>query len=267
MAHPLLDAAVSLHLVQGDGGLKPLWARHFKRAKGAFGRAGLGQLRKHLAARPPAENAPLAVIDPGPGRPVVRTGPCRWCVTVLQKGQGVLVGRGEAVQVEHRRKIRHVGRCEDHPSYEEYEHWQAEQRAAEEGQLATENVTEAKLARRRAAGAEKRRLVREVKAAKELAEATQARVESLTAVDEVGRTEHPGRAAPPPPCRWSFARPVLTGPGVWTAGAWPPCSAAPASGPAPLLCPSATGTPYSHQVVLSQAGCVPATPWRRPRRR
>ncbi|MDR3084423.1 MAG: hypothetical protein LBV60_26500, partial [Streptomyces sp.] len=76
--YPLMDAAVTLHLVQDDGTLKRLWARHFKRAKGAFGSAGLTQLRKHLAAHPPAEELPLDVVDPGPGRPNFRTAPCRW---------------------------------------------------------------------------------------------------------------------------------------------------------------------------------------------
>ncbi|MEV7157140.1 hypothetical protein AB0N77_21325 [Streptomyces misionensis] len=227
-SYPLMDAAVSLHLVQDEGTLQQLWARHFKTAKGAFGAAGLGQIRKHLAAHPPAEDLPLTVVDPGPGRPNFRPGPCRWCAAVLQEGQGVLVGRGEAAQVEHRREcpatpaepgaycarcgksaapgsarvvvvregvgrreIQHTGRCEDHPSYEEYEQRQAEQRAEEDARRAAERAAEEKRAKQRAAAAEKRRLAREAedKAAKEAAEATRARVESLAIVEETSRTE------------------------------------------------------------------------------
>src|SRR5690349_5324072 len=36
---PVMDAAVVLSVVQGDGELKPVWQRHFKTAKGAFGAA------------------------------------------------------------------------------------------------------------------------------------------------------------------------------------------------------------------------------------
>lgn len=226
--YPLMDAAVALHLVQGDGALKLLWARHFKTARGAFGAAGLGQLRKHLAAWPPAAELRLTVIDPGPGRPNFRPGPCRWCAAVLQKGQGVLVGRGEDAQVEHRREcpsqpaepgtycarcgvsvapgtarvvvvreglgrreVQHTGRCEDQLSYEEYERRQAERRAEEEARRAAEKAAEEKRAKRLAAAAEKRRLAREAKerAAKEAAKATRARVESLHVVEETGRTE------------------------------------------------------------------------------
>ncbi|MFF9192707.1 hypothetical protein [Streptomyces rochei] len=226
--YPLLDAAVSLHLVQDDGALKPLWARHFKRAKGAFGAAGLGQLRKHLAAHPPAEDPPLTVVDPGPGRPNFKPGPCRWCSAVLPKGQGVLVGRGEAAQVEHRqecpsqpaepgtycarcgvsvapgaarvvvvregdgrREIQHTGRCEDHRSYVAWEQERAQRRADEDARRAGEKVAEEKRAKRREAAAEKRRLAREAKerAAKEAAEATRARVEALDVVEETSRTE------------------------------------------------------------------------------
>ncbi|MBZ6253661.1 hypothetical protein KVH27_35520 [Streptomyces olivaceus] len=226
--YPLMDAAVSLHLVQGDGALKPLWARHFKRAKGAFGAAGLGQLRKHLTAHPAAGDLPLTVVDPGPGRPNFRPGPCRWCAAVLPKGQGVLVGRGEAAQVEHRqecpsqpaepgtycarcgvsvapgaarvvvvregegrREIQHTGRCEDHKSYFVWEQEQAQRRADEDARRAEEKAAEEKRARRREAAAEKRRVAREAKerAAKQAAEVTRARVESLAVVEETGRTE------------------------------------------------------------------------------
>ncbi|MFF8696298.1 hypothetical protein ACF08W_29205 [Streptomyces sp. NPDC015144] len=226
--YPLMDAAVTLHLVQDDGALKALWTRHFKRAKGAFGSAGLTQLRKHLAAHPPAEELPLDVVDPGPGRPNFRPGPCRWCAAVLQKGQGVLVGRGEAAQVEHnrecssvlaepgtycarcggsvaprsarlvvvregvgRREVQHTGRCEDHPSFEEYEQRAAQRRAAEEEQRAAAKAAEEKAAKRREEQAEKRRLAREEKerAARAAAEATRARVESLAVVETIGRQE------------------------------------------------------------------------------
>ncbi|WP_218030789.1 hypothetical protein [Streptomyces ardesiacus] len=217
--YPLMDAAVSLHLVQGNGALKPLWARHFKRAKGAFGAAGLGQLRKHLAAHPAAGDLPLAVVDPGPGRPNFKPGPCRWCAAVLPKGQGVLVGRGEAAQVEHRgecpsqpaepgtycarcgvsvapgaarvvvvregegrREIQHTGRCEDHKSYFVWEQEQAQRRADEDARRAEAKAAEAKRAKRREAAAEKRRLAREAKerAAKEAAEATHGRSRAST---------------------------------------------------------------------------------------
>ncbi|MFE1786670.1 hypothetical protein ACFW9F_29880, partial [Streptomyces sp. NPDC059506] len=102
--YPVLDAALTLHLVQEDGALKALWSRRFKTAKGAFGAAGRGQLRKHLQARPPAGDLQVRVVDPGPGRPNYRPGPCRWCGAQLSTGAGVLVGRGPDAEVEHRRE-------------------------------------------------------------------------------------------------------------------------------------------------------------------
>ncbi|MFF3958460.1 hypothetical protein ACFYY1_35385 [Streptomyces sp. NPDC001890] len=227
-AYPLLDAAVMLYLVQADGALKALWARHFQTAKGAFGAAGRGQLRKHLAARPPAPGLQVSVVDAGPGRPNVKPGPCRWCETVLRKDQGVLVGRGQDAQVEHRgecptelakpgtycavcggsvapgtarivvvregegrREVRHTGSCAEHLSFEEHEERAARRRADEEELRAAEKAAEAKKAQRRAAAAEKRRAAREAKekAEREEAEAMRARVESLSVVEETGRQE------------------------------------------------------------------------------
>ncbi|MFF9901335.1 hypothetical protein [Streptomyces longispororuber] len=227
-AYPLMDAAVTLLLVQGDGTLERLWARHFKTAKGAFGSAGLAQLRKHLAAHPPAGKLPLDVVDPGPGRPNYQDGRCRWCAAVLPKGQGVLVGHGPEAQVEHRREcpptpadpgvrcalcggsvapgtaravvvregegrreVRHTGSCAEHPSYEEYQERAARQRAAEEELRAAERAAEKERARRREAAAEKRRAAREEKerAARAAAEVTRARVESLAVVETLGRQE------------------------------------------------------------------------------
>ncbi|MEU5978476.1 hypothetical protein [Streptomyces sp. NPDC047315] len=219
--YPRMDAAVSLHLVEDDGALKQVWARHFKTAGGAFGSAGLGQLRKHLAARPPAAELSLTVVDPGPGRPSYQPGPCCWCGDVLPTGSGVLVGRGP--QVEHRkacpsepaapgtccarcgesvapmtarltvvregkgrREVLHTGRCEDHPSLEQYER----QVAAAEEERAAERAAEKKREEKRAAAAEKRSAARAAKkkAVQEAAAATKARVESLPVVAEAGRT-------------------------------------------------------------------------------
>ncbi|MFJ4880109.1 hypothetical protein ACIP93_33545 [Streptomyces sp. NPDC088745] len=224
--YPLMDAAVTLHLAQGDGTLKTLWSRHFKTAKGAFGSAGLAQLRKHLAAHPPAEDLSLNVVHPGPGRPNFRAGPCRWCAAELQKGQGVMVGRGTSAQIEHhracpsgsalpgtrcarcggsvapgtarlivvregsgRQEVQHTGQCEDHLSYEEYEQRANERRAEQDAQRIAEKARQKEAAKRREAQAEKRREKREEKerAARAAAEATRARVESLAVVETTGR--------------------------------------------------------------------------------
>ncbi|MFE6185420.1 hypothetical protein ACFQ6U_13445 [Streptomyces sp. NPDC056465] len=224
--YPLMDAAVTLHLVQADGELKALWSRHFRTAKGAFGAAGLGQLRKHLGARPPVADLRVDVVDPGPGRPNYKPGPCRWCARDLQAEQGVLVGRGKDAQVEHRgecpeavaqpgtycalcggsvapgtarivvvregagrQEVQHNGRCSEHPSYEEHEERRARERAAREALDAAEKAEEAKKARKRQAAAEKRRAAREAKeqAVREAAEATRARVEALAVVKVTGQ--------------------------------------------------------------------------------
>jgi hypothetical protein len=226
--YPLVDAAVTLHLVQADASLKTVWARHFRTAKGAFGTAGLGQLRKHLAAWPPVADLSLDIVDPGPGRPNFKAGPCRWCDAVLQKDRGVLVGRGPDALVEHRgkcpsspaqpgkycarcggsvapgtaqlvvvregegrREIRHTGSCAEHPSFEEYEERQAQQRAADDRGRAEEKAAEQKRAAKREAATEKRRVARveKEKAEREAAEAMRARVESLDVVEETGRAE------------------------------------------------------------------------------
>ncbi|MET8717433.1 hypothetical protein ABZV52_30155 [Streptomyces sp. NPDC004735] len=226
--YPVMDAAVSLHLVQVDGALKPLWSRRFAKARSAFGTAALGQLRKHLTAWPPASDLQVDVVDPGPGRPNYKPGPCRWCERVLQKDCGVRVGRGEDAQVEHRgecpselampgtycarcggsvapgtawvvvvregagrRETQHSGTCSDHLSFEEYEERQVQQRAAQEEARAAEKAAEAKKAAKRVAAAEKRRAAREAKeqAAQEAAEAMRARVEALAVVEESGRQE------------------------------------------------------------------------------
>ncbi|MDX3026183.1 hypothetical protein PV666_51270, partial [Streptomyces acidiscabies] len=82
--YPVLDADVALLLVLPDATLKPLWTRHFKTARGAFGPTGLGQVRKHSAAHPVpgdggADKLVVRETAPGPGRPNYKSGPCRWC--------------------------------------------------------------------------------------------------------------------------------------------------------------------------------------------
>jgi hypothetical protein len=88
-----------------------------------------------------------------------------------------------------RREIQHVGRCEDHLSYEEYEKRAARRRAAEDAQRAEEKAAAEKKARRNTAAAEKRRAAREEKdrAVRAAADATRARVESLAVVEETSR--------------------------------------------------------------------------------
>jgi hypothetical protein len=226
--YPVLDAALDLQLVQEDGALKSLWSRHFKTAKAAFGKAALGQLRKHLAARPPTDDLRVRTVEEGPGRPNFKPGPCRWCGEQLAAGRGVLVGRGEEAQIEHprrcsapsaapgefcalcsvavapgtaevvlvragegRREVRHRGRCEEHPSYQEYERRQAEEREAAAARRAAERAAEEKRERRRAAAAEKRRAAREARetAARAAAEATRERFDSLDIVEVTSRQE------------------------------------------------------------------------------
>jgi len=220
--YPQLDAVLTLHFVQDDGTLKKLWNRHFKTAKGAFGSAGLGQIRKHLAVRPQPSEVPLVVVDPGPGVPNLKPGVCRWCAEPLAKGAGVLAGRGRDAQVEHRREcpwtlaeagsvcalcerpvaprtarvvvvregagrreVRHQGPCDGQLSPEEYERRAAEQRADLDRLEELRRAEEAKAARRKAAAAERRRAAKEEKekAAKALAEATKERVARLDVVE------------------------------------------------------------------------------------
>lgn len=226
--YPLMDAAVMLGVVQGDGTLKPLWQRRFRTAKGAFGAAGRQQLRKHLAARPPVEGLEVREVEPGPGRPNFKADACRWCDAQLPAGAGVLVGRGLEALVEHRtacpsplaepgtycalcgvsvapntarlvlvregdgrREIQHTGRCEDHPSFFVYERLEAERRATEDEHRAAEKVAEVKRAKTRAAAAAKRQTARKAKEeeAQALGAATRARVESLAVVGQTSRTE------------------------------------------------------------------------------
>ncbi|RZU28213.1 hypothetical protein EV284_6379 [Streptomyces sp. BK022] len=224
-SYPEMDAALQLLLVQADGGLKPLWARHFKTAKGAFGPAALKQLRKYLAAHPPVGDLPVRVTDPGPGRPNLKAGVCRWCGGKLAAHAGVIVGHGPEAELEHnrhcpladlaqvgtpcgrcgvpvapstarvvlvregtgRREVQHTGRCADHPSLEEYE----QQRAAEAEQRAAEKAAEAKREAKRAAAKAKRDAARAVKqvAEREAAEALRARFEALDIVEVTSREE------------------------------------------------------------------------------
>ncbi|WP_328491213.1 hypothetical protein [Streptomyces zaomyceticus] len=225
--YPLMDAAVSLLLVLEGGELKTLWTRHFKTAKGAFGLAGLGQLRKHLAAHPPVEDVDVVVVDPGPGRPNFKVGACRWCGASLPVGAGVLVGRGSDAEVEHRQlcptqaaepgtpcglcsvavapgtagtvmvregtgrwEVRHTGRCEGQVSYEDHVQRAAEDRAAAEELRALEKAEEEKRAKKRAAAAAKRKAAAEEKERLETAaaEETRRRVESLEVVETLSRT-------------------------------------------------------------------------------
>ncbi|MGW0033047.1 hypothetical protein ACWDXD_24925 [Streptomyces sp. NPDC003314] len=225
--YPLLDAALTLHLVQDDGELKPLWNRVFKTAKGAFGAAGLGQLRKHLAARPQSA-VDVRTVDPGPGVPNFKAGPCRWCSTTLPANAGVLVGRGPDAEVEHhkacpaqlaapgtpcalcavpvapetarlvmvregtgRREVRHTGRCEGQLSNEEHEQQRAEHRAAEAERRAAEKAAEEKRAKQREAAKARRQAAAQEKERleREGAEATRRRVESLEVAEALERKE------------------------------------------------------------------------------
>ncbi|MER7952009.1 hypothetical protein ABTY59_31925 [Streptomyces sp. NPDC096079] len=225
--YPLMDAAVSLHLVLEDGGLKVLWTRHFKTAKGAFGAAGLGQIRKHLAAHPPVEDLDVVVVDPGPGRPNFKAGSCRWCGGSLAVGAGVLVGRGPDAEVEHRQRcparhaepgtacglcsvsvapgtattvmvredagrweVRHTLPCEGQVSYEEYVRQAAENRAADAAQRAQAKAEEEKRAKKREAAAAKRKAAaaEQGRLEKAAAEETQRRVETLDVVETLSRT-------------------------------------------------------------------------------
>ncbi|MEW1657875.1 hypothetical protein [Streptomyces sp. NPDC093707] len=192
--YPLMDAAVTLYRVQDDGELKTEWARHFKTVKGAFGREGHRQIRKHLEARPTVAGS-VQIVDPGPGRPNKTAGTCRWCAGQLPAGRGALVGRGPGVEMEHPRKcpprpaepqvacalcarsvapgtaelvlvregegrweVQHTGgRCEARPSYEEYLEQVRRQRDVQAAQREAAKAAEAKRAARRERAAEKRR--------------------------------------------------------------------------------------------------------------
>lgn len=185
--YPLMDGAFAS---PGSGRwcAKALWARHFKRALGAFGAAGLGQLCKHLAMRPPPEDLQVLEVVPGPGRPNFKPGPCRWRSQQLPEGRVVLCrpgprrpgraprrvpraaggardvlravcGSGRAPHRAPGRRPRGPwppggpahGRCEEYPSYEEYERRRAEQQAEDQARRAAVKAEEEKNARKRAA--------------------------------------------------------------------------------------------------------------------
>ncbi|MFJ4988696.1 hypothetical protein ACIP9H_33465 [Streptomyces sp. NPDC088732] len=222
--YALLDAALTLSVVQEDGALKALWSRVFKTSKSAMGAATRAQLRKHLAAHPPVDGQAVAEVDPGPGRPNLKPGPCRWCAAPLLKSGGVIVGRGEDVEIEHRRlcptrpadvgtpcglcgvevapgtaavvmvregdgrwETRHKGGCEGQMTLAEHEAAEAARRAEADKARAAEKAKQQRAAARKATAAEKRRA--KEAAEKAAAEEMQRRVESLTVVGTPVRRE------------------------------------------------------------------------------
>ncbi|MFE3609769.1 cell envelope integrity protein TolA [Streptomyces goshikiensis] len=222
--YPLMDAALRLALITDDGSLKDLWTRHFKTAKGAFQSAGRAQLRKYLSAHAPAEALTVRVVSAGPGRPNLKSGPCRWCGETLPEKRGVLVGRGTGALLEHRSSCparsvvtgtpcarcevpaapgtahnvmvregggrwepRHVGRCENHPSLAEHRLQLEKRQAAKEVEREAEVAQQRKKEERRRKAADKRaqRAAVERAAANDLKQ----RVESLGVLQVLSTTE------------------------------------------------------------------------------
>ncbi|MFD9871727.1 hypothetical protein ACFXI8_26915 [Streptomyces niveus] len=233
--YPLMAATMGLWLVRPEGALgtarsadRPLWTRTFARAASAYGTAARLQISKFLARHPAQEGTTVREITPGRGRPNLRAQECRWCGALVHADRGVLTGRGEGVQVEHRAgdcpvraaetgtacarcsvpvapgtaglvmvredggrwEVRHTGRCEGQVSAQQYD--EARRRRDDERARERQRAVED------AAKKEKQATARRAKAAgkralkraaeKQAAEETRERVTSIGVARETGRT-------------------------------------------------------------------------------
>lgn len=98
---PVQDATVAVHLIT-DGGLTPVWSRHYKTAASAFGATTIKKLTALLAEHP-APAGEIRVVEEAQ-RPNRRAGSCRWCQLPVNALAGHLVGHGEHVEIEHYRQ-------------------------------------------------------------------------------------------------------------------------------------------------------------------
>ncbi|MEV7512119.1 hypothetical protein AB0O57_29600 [Streptomyces sp. NPDC091201] len=189
------DVALHLVREDGSLGPRPLWSRRFAAAKSVFGAGARAQYRKHLAAHPPVPEPVVRETVAGPGRPNLRQEACIWCGAQVRASGGLLVGRGDAARVEHRPggcqaprppetgelcalcrvpvapgtahlvqvregdgrwEVRHLGRCQDHPSLEVWREQQQAARRGQEAQQAAASKREAAAKARREKAAQKR---------------------------------------------------------------------------------------------------------------
>ncbi|MDP9792613.1 hypothetical protein J2S43_001125 [Catenuloplanes nepalensis] len=81
-----------------DAGLRPLWSRHYKSAKSAFGPTTTKKLASLLELHP-APGGEIRVLTEA-RRLNHREGVCRWCQARISPGLGHLVGHGDAITVE-----------------------------------------------------------------------------------------------------------------------------------------------------------------------
>lgn len=95
---PVQDATIAVHLATPDG-LHPLWSRHYKSARSAFGPTTMKKLAG-LLDQHPVSVGEISVLTEAQ-RPNRRAGQCRWCQATVYAGLGHLVGHGEHIEIEH----------------------------------------------------------------------------------------------------------------------------------------------------------------------
>ncbi|MFE3504206.1 hypothetical protein ACFXPX_04490 [Kitasatospora sp. NPDC059146] len=93
------DATVTVHRVGQD---EPVWTRHFKQARSAFGDITRRKLQALLDAEEIPQDGPEVVH--AVRRPNHIAGPCRWCGAHLPVSFGHLVGHGDDMEIEHHEK-------------------------------------------------------------------------------------------------------------------------------------------------------------------
>ncbi|MFF9786374.1 hypothetical protein [Streptomyces nigrescens] len=96
--YPMKDAVVTVYVARGEG-LAPLWSRHYRQAKSAFGAATLKKIARLLDEHPPPAG-PIAMLREA-RRPNAKAGTCRWCDGFVSVQLGHVTGHGDDVQVEH----------------------------------------------------------------------------------------------------------------------------------------------------------------------